>query len=377
MGNGCTTTKVGSCPPNDRLSSNCIIWQGDPFPQFGICTGDTITEVTETILNKLIEFSKGEGIFLTDLVAGCEALEVKLKATDYSLYSIVKLILEHQCTIEDAIAKLKKDIEKINKVSVDTTCLSATPVTTREGLDQLIIDTVCDNKSKIETLLGVETDTDTGETVDITAIIQREIATFLEAKLKSCNGAVEKVGSGTGVEFNIISVPVRSFVYGDFDLSNFDATGLGKGNYCNYAIANGLNGTIDMRDYAIAMLNTVSGVPRTFNTTQTANSTAGTVFSRLHEEHLPPHIHNIPLNQKPHKHRWFKGDPTIRVRVAPGTFTDRQITVYNESSATNEKFTTEDSIDISVGTITTPNAKATTFENRQPTRYVVCIQRIK
>ena len=82
MGTGCSNSSASGCAPADRLSSNCVVWQGEAYPEFGICTGDTITEVTETILNKLILFAKGEGIILSELTAGCYELDYKLKATE-------------------------------------------------------------------------------------------------------------------------------------------------------------------------------------------------------------------------------------------------------------------------------------------------------
>lgn len=390
MGTGCSENKVGVCPPSDRLSSHCVIWQGESYPQFGICTGDTITEVTEVILNKLIDFSKGEGIFLGNLTAGCPELELKLKQTDYSLYQIVDLLFKENCRLDDLIKKLDAKIDASSKITIDVSCLTSVPVKTRQELDTLFLESICDTKSKLKALTdslssGSDDDEDSG--VDMLSIIREEIGNFLLAKLNSCNGVVQKTGTGSSAEFNIIGVPLRGCVWGDFDLTKFGSNGLGTGIYCNFALANGLNGTIDMRGYNASMATTIPGVARTFDITQAPNSVAGTNFSKLTIANMVPHEHNISVNQTPHRHEWYEGripqNTYVQTVMGTGTLSGSgtPITIYSQGSGIHggsfKLYTSEENVNLSVSISGTTGAKSESFENRQPTRYGVWIQRIK
>lgn len=107
MGSGCNknSRNSGACSSDQITSSHCVNWQGATYPNLNICTGDTLSELGEVILGKLISFSKAEGISVSDLTSGCEDLDVKLKNSDSSLHAIFSLILEEQCSIDEAIKK--------------------------------------------------------------------------------------------------------------------------------------------------------------------------------------------------------------------------------------------------------------------------------
>lgn len=384
MGTGCTGTKVGTCAPSDRLSSNCVIWQGDAYERFGICTGDTITEVTEVVLYKLIEFAEGEGIHLAHLTAGCTELEDKLRRTDYSLFQIVDLLFKENCRLDEAVTRLGATIDSASRITIDTSCLTTTPIRTREELDRAFLEAICTNTERLDALTsGLSAPSGGSDSSgDLLSTIREEIGNFLLAKLGSHNGVVEKTGSGSAANINIIGVPMRGTVFGDFDLTKFDSTGKGTGIYTNFALANGNNGTIDMRGYVPSMATTISGVARTFSISQSPNSIAGNDTTTLSSANLPNHTHTTTVTQEPHRHVKYEGVlPTFGYaqNVSFSTGGAKPLAFRSEigHSADHQEFTSEETVPITVTVSGVTGATNQPIDNRQPTRYGVWIQRIK
>jgi hypothetical protein len=369
MGTGCSSNSVGKCPPSDRLSSNCVVWQGDSYPELGICTGDTITEVTEIVLTKIIDFTNGEGITISDLVAGCESIDRKLRDTDYSLAKILEVIVNEQCRIDEVVDSIGTTVDEAGRITIDVSCLTPTPVTSVKDFHQLLVDSICENKSKIDDI------TSGLPSRPITSIIREEIANFLTSSLLSCNDAIQRSGSGEATTFNIVGAPIGTLHFGMYDLTKFDSTGLGTGIYCNYALANGRNGTVDMRDYVPAMASNISGVARTFSLSTNVGDVAGENTSQLTVSNLPPHNHSINIDQEPHKHELPFSDATPGKGGDAGDTGRRSIKI--EPYATYHLETKLSTIDINASTTNTVGATSKTFENRQPTRYGVWIQRIR
>lgn len=298
MGSGCNSSIAPKCPDDQMTSSNCVLWQGQTYANLGVCTGDSLTEVGDVVLKNLEQFALGEGFSLKNLTAKCENLEVKLKNTDYSLYQIVKLALDNQCDLQTAIDTLNATVEA-SKVTIDATqlCPSAT---TNQEVQQCIVDSVVELKKSLENIITQLGDV-TNNSSSITTTISSTIGQFLFNNINSCNGGIQKSGSGATAQIDFVGIiPPGGYIWGEFDISKFDSTGMGTDIYCGYALANGRNGTIDMRHRVPSMSSKIQGVTRSFTSLTDIGAVQGADQIKLLASQLPDHEHNI--EQTPHSH---------------------------------------------------------------------------
>lgn len=298
MGSGCNSSSAPKCPDDQMTSSHCVLWQGQTYANLGVCTGDSLTEVGDVILKSLENLEKSEGIYIKNLTAKCEDLEVKLKNTDYSLYQIVKLALDNQCDLQTAIDELNATVEA-SKVTIDATqlCPSAT---TNQEVQQCVVDSIVELKKSLENII-IQLGDVPNNSSSITTTISTTIGQFLFNNINSCNGGIQKSGSGATAQIDFVGiVPPGGYIWGEFDISKFDSTGMGTDIYCGYALANGRNGTIDMRHRIPSMSSKIQGVTRSFISLTDIGSVQGADQIKLLSSQLPDHEHNI--EQTPHSH---------------------------------------------------------------------------
>lgn len=366
MGSGCNKSNrsSGECGSGQITSSHCVNWQGEAYSNFGICTGDSLTEVGVSILNKLIEFSKAEGIHINDITTDCEHLNVKLKNTDKSLYSIVNLILNEQCSFTDALKLLDAKIEN-SVITVDASKLCA-DARNMNDIQQCIIDNVVTIKKSLENLtknLGdISSDNNT-----IVENISNTIGDFLISNLKSCNAGIETTGSGKNTSINILGInPPGAYVWGEFDISKFDSTGLGSGIYCGYALANGRNGTIDMRNKIPSMAAKIQGVTKTFDYLTNYGDIQGSDKIVLNASQLPNHEHDIQDDGHTHDYSYQGGGKQVGKNSGGG----------ETAGATNN---TSGITSGSTSNVTVKGVKGNhsqPIDNRQGTVYLVWVKRV-
>ncbi len=292
MGSGCgNNLSQGTCTDASRTSSHCVIWQGAAYENLGICTGDMITEVGEVILKKLEDFAAGKGISLRDMTVDCESLNKDIQNTDKSLFALLKLALSNQCGLDEAINKLKLDVESLI-YNLDYSGLGC-EITTQQQGQQCLIDNVKSLKAQISALeqqLGIVTDSSN----NLTNVINNTVNDVIATKITSCNAGIQQTGSGSTFALNFVGiVPPGGYLWGEFDISKFDNTGKGTDIYCGYALANGRNGTIDMRNEVPSMAANIQGVPRTFTDLTSIGSRRGSDTKLINANQLPDHEHNI------------------------------------------------------------------------------------
>lgn len=299
MGSGCgNNTSYGGCTEDQQTSSHCVSWQGETYANLGVCRGDTLTEVGEVVLKKLEDFAKGEGISLKTLTAKCESVEVKLKNTDYSLYQILKLILDSHCDLETAVSTLNAKVDDL-KITLDGSqlCPSAT---TQQQIQQCVIDSVVELQKGLNNIINQLGDV-VNNTSSINTTINNSVGNFLLDRINSCNGGIQKNGSGSTATLDLVGiVPPGGYIWGEFDLSKFSSTGIGNDIYCGYALANGRNGTYDMRNEIPSMASTIQGVTRSFTYNTNYGDRRGSDQITLKSNQTPPHEHTI--QQTPHSH---------------------------------------------------------------------------
>lgn len=360
MGSGCNSSKyLSSCV--DMTSSDCVKYVGDAVEALGICNGDTITEVVEVILARLQVVAEGKGIKLNDLVAGCADLDLLIQNSDKELASILKIILDRECSLQSQITTINTVINTTTPITVDLKCLPST-INTRAKLDQGLIDAICALTDRVATL-----EANIPQNTSITEVV----TDILFDKLKSCNGGIEVSGIGVNRTFNFTGmIPVGGRIFGEFPLNLFDNSGKGSGIFCNFALANGLNGTRDMTGLVPAGAY-VQGSTYT-GTHNNVGIIKGTDTVTLESKHLADHTHTF--SDPGHDHN-VKTGPTAGATLASGTYVQN---TFNSSSGTNSFLNTTDiqnsSTGIIVGGIQGQSGQA--HNNLQPTLYGVWIQRI-
>jgi len=365
MGSGCGSYRnYGGCPDSSRTSSHCVTWQGETYENLGICTGDTLTEVGETILQKIEQFAQGQGIKVQDLTADCEQLNKELQNTDKTLYSVLKLILNKQCSFDEAVAALQAGIDSLN-YNLDYSGVGCT-TQSRQQSEQCLIDTVAELKQQVEDLyaqLGVVASNANGFSSTVNNIVSQTLAN----RITSCNAGIQVSGSGENVALNFVGiVPPGGYLWGEFDITKFDNTGMGTGIYCGYALANGRNGTIDMRNRIPSMAANIQGVPRVFDDLTAIGQVRGADYKLINANQLPSHEHTVI--DPGHTHTMVHRGATKMVGKNAGSgeaATDVVSTTSNTNAATTG---------IQVKGLVGAHGQA--FDVRQSTMYQVFIKRV-
>lgn len=369
MGTGCgNSSNFGRCPENDRTSSHCVVWQGESFPTLGICTGDTLTEVEDVVLRKILDFAEGKGIKISDLSVGCEDLNTELKNSDKTLFTILDIILKKECSMSEAIKQLQLKVDGLEyNLNYEGLCES---ITTNQQGQQCVIDTVKSLKQQLTALeqqLGVISNSSNSST--ITQIVNNLVGDTLAQKIQSCNAGIQKQGSGANTVLNFVGiVPPGGYLWGEFDISKFDSTGMGTDIYCGYALANGRNNTIDMRNEIPSMASNIPGVSRSFDIREVTSigDRKGANFKVINKNNVPDHEHEV--NDPGHKHdvQVRNNNKVVGKNSGGGEHaTDTSSNIINTGvSATN----------ITVGAV--KGEKGVPFDVRQSTIYQVWVKRV-
>lgn len=244
MASGCGKYKDfgnNSCP--DKTPSNCVPWQGEPYPDFDICVDDTLTEVNTVILEILKDAVKGKGIVLTDLdISNCQTLVTLLGGQEKNLINILTVYKNAICNLKtqvDANQVVTDDFTTISNYTLD--CLSpliepCSGTVSFRTLIQGMIDKICILTTQYTCIAD-----------SILEVIEEATGTFLPTAIKS-SGNNGIVYSGTGatakVTFQALVPPACPIIYSGSS-SNFDSNGVGLPNtaYAGWYMCNGANGT--------------------------------------------------------------------------------------------------------------------------------------
>jgi len=153
--------KLENCIEDNCIHTpaSCVDWNAGDIKSLGICNGDSLSTIVLEIVDKLEELA-GEDISgfdideLLDICAQKAPLEV-------NLVTILTLLKNNDICLKDYIDTLNDKISELSSVgniSVNLKCyadfdnLGNSLSITREDLDQLIIDQLCNHKQRIESL---------------------------------------------------------------------------------------------------------------------------------------------------------------------------------------------------------------------------------
>lgn len=141
--------------------SSCITWNGGDIEYLGLCNGVSINNVTWEIITKLQELA-GTDLSSFDIYGLLNICNARAPL-QVNLISILTLLRDNEVCLKGYIDTLTERISELStssNVNVNLKCyadfdnLGNSLSVTREQLDQLFVNVLCDHKVRIETLEG-------------------------------------------------------------------------------------------------------------------------------------------------------------------------------------------------------------------------------
>ena len=210
--------EVENCIPTP---SSCVTWNGGDIKYLGICDGDSLNDITVEIVSKLQEIA-GEDLSQFDIDSLTEICNQKAP-NEVTLLSILNLIKANQICLKDFIDTLSEQLASLlsnTGVTINLKCyadfdnLGNALSITREQLDQLVIDNLCNHKDRIETLEGKVVSLQSQiDNIDINpAVDEPEFTTCIDGVSKPTSGQTVSIANAlcdlrdaTGDETDITS----------------------------------------------------------------------------------------------------------------------------------------------------------------------------
>lgn len=379
--------------PAQITSDRGVKYTGEDIESLGICQGDYLDEVSAVILEKLQDYAAGTGITLDDLdFTECAFMEsfISCCAADKSLPNIMTVVFKALCQLKGEVEDVVDDVATVGTAAtfnIIPGCLTVANNKIDTVLNKLISE-FCTLKTDITDAFGENFD-DISTT--IVNVIADEVITAVFNNIQGCSAAdVVKSGSGLSTTITIKGInPIGTILFGEWDASYFDATGLGLASkgMCGFAVCNGLNGTTDWRGFTPAMAtNIYSSQSLHFRVDPVSNADAsygtnvgdvqGEVKHTLtsYESGQRDHIHTV--TQTPHTHANGSYDRLLQYTGTSTTgSTDNNNLTGTEPDVARSATIASANANITIDACGGDNALLA-HENRQPTRYVYCIKRI-
>lgn len=327
MGHACNNNSNCNNYFQSTTPDTLITYTGPPIPALAICTGDFLSEVESVLLQKIIDFSTGVGIRLPDIdLSTCDlfATELSCCETCTDLPCLMQAYLTALCTLYSDVTELQDRVSSLLNGPYNTACLTglgSNPTLTT--IIQRLLVQFCELVSTVTAL--------SAQVNALTSGIGTTIGNFLNTAITSCQGpqVLNKTGSGASINFNFKGfVPIGGIIsYGGNIAGKTNSTGLGLsgGDLCGYALCNGLNGTVDLREQFIvgvgagAMGGTGSG-PSNIGTPSNygLNTTIGSPTILLTGAQSGTGAHTHTINDPGHSHQ-FHYNQFDRVQTTNGS----------------------------------------------------------
>lgn len=186
---------VENCIPTP---SSCVEWNGGPIDYLGICDGDSLNTLLWEIITKLQEIT-GEDLSAFDIDSLLDICNQKAPQ-EITILNILSILKNNQICLKDFIDNLSQQLAELQNQSVlniNLKCyaefdnLGNSLSITREQLDQLIIDNLCDHKLRIETLEGKVINLQSQiDNLDIPDMTEAEFATCVDPIVKPTSSQV-------------------------------------------------------------------------------------------------------------------------------------------------------------------------------------------
>lgn len=376
MASGCSESNNPSSNCLQKISSNCIVWQGDVNTDLNICKGDTITEVINTLLTQILASLEGTNITV-NIDGVCNKVNDELAGKTKTLPTILQALVNVICDLSSEITAIQSTSNTTGSFSL--VCLTGqSSLQPLENTISIIIEKLCNVKTQVDQLVSqLNNQGDITETVNIT------VGNYLINAISSCgNNGIVKSGSGANATLLFTGmVPYYAPMPYFGPISWFDNTGKGLSQYgmCGWYIMNGLNGTQNWMGYTFAGATVIPGINSSAldsrvalpNEQSSINDKKGEVKHTLVQNELPAHTHTII--DPGHKH-------SITGKVVQKSGSGTHIIAVDNYADVNPSpgtVTYSDKIEqASTGVTVDTTGKDLAHENRQPTVYGVWIVRL-
>lgn len=271
------------------VPDSCVKYTGQDIPLFGICTGDTISKVEQSIITKLGSVLDGTGIDLSSITLDCDFIVDLLGNEDQNLANIIQVLIQANCTLSQLVNDINLQVNGL--YTFNTVCLSGLNASSsRDDILQATINKVCSLAASVNNV-----NSDYVKATDLNSLIAQYLQTI-----------------PISTQQNTKMVPYVAYEYYG-PLSNFDTSGKGlsSAGFDKVFLCNGSNGTPDKRGrVAVGAIQSVPGgaldsdvdpsLPANAGTNYVLNQKFGQSFVGLTTNQLPAHTH--PITDPGHKH---------------------------------------------------------------------------
>jgi hypothetical protein len=142
-------------------SSNCVIWNGPDLACINLCKGDTVSDITAKLAEKLCSFIEDNDLNDLDLKCVFDAC-LGCPEPDKSLKTVLELIINKVCTLQNIINECCAGVDGVIDSSVFDVNLKCLAVQDGSGtilnnddnneIIQAIIDRVCSHEARLGSL---------------------------------------------------------------------------------------------------------------------------------------------------------------------------------------------------------------------------------
>lgn len=344
MGSGCTPGCADGLFES-RYPDTQVKYTGPAIPELGICTGDLLSEVEATLIKKILEFASGHGFNLSEIdLTTCEAFADCISCCE----ECTDLICILNC-YKDAICELWDLVKDALDGPYDTKCL--TGVTSNSKLKEIVqalINQYCALKAAHDAL-QIQVNNLQNQVNNLIANLPNTIGNFLSSHINTCQGSSGITKTGTGANVNLQFqgfTPIGGIImYTGSTAGKFDSTGRGISgtDMCGWALCNGNNGTVDMREQTPvgAGQGAMGGAGSIPSNASGANYGAGQLFGQATvqltaaQSGLVGHGHNVKIF--PHSHRMKFLAKKIKVLTSlsvPATWQEHNVMSHGGDTST-------------------------------------------
>lgn len=270
--NGCT----------EIVSDKCVRYTGIDVPVLGIKTGDSLSYIEQALIEFLTASIDGTGILpIINPATLCDLVENNLPTCgDISLNDVLDALIKSACSLQTQIAGINSTLDVLNGDYTIGCLTGVTSSSDTHAVLQAVITKLCATDVALAAL-AANLSTNYVRLDELDVLIQE----YLDSQSIS-NKYYSRMVPYTVVEY-----------YGT--LANFNAAGIGTGQWEKIYLCNGANGTPDKRGRlpigALSMPGggTLSPVvnPSDGNFNYVLNSTNGTNNVFLSTSQLPSHTH--------------------------------------------------------------------------------------
>lgn len=186
-----------------ETSSECVTL-AVPLPYLGLCKGDSLTQFTVEVITKLEKIA-GEDISGFDIDALLDICNAKAPL-ETTIISILTLVKDNQVCLKDFILQLEERLNALStssKVNANLKCYAdfdniGNPLSiTRDQLDQIVINELCDHSIKITSLQGdIVTIKNDIANIDVNPIVlEPQFTTCVDGAVKSTSLQVQSIAT--------------------------------------------------------------------------------------------------------------------------------------------------------------------------------------